>query len=507
MTLAPNSPPSPNDSIKKHKTYILKWSERRKQLERCGLKRDDNRKNLRIYYDHEYESIKYRHTIVHSGKKKHFVMDIIVPKAYTPSSLLSTIQSRVSPNKGVGRDRMNARILRDADCGGDENNDEKSSDHQSWALQCQMMAEEKECSDELSSDILMACGMLTELKHLNIQKDMKLLHLRRGITIKNQRQRKRWSAQGPAVRPGEKSNKDIKVSTNFESENEMMVYIILVCNGDWERMTESVTGIMTWFEEWYFYFEFMWGRTMTTWNVATMKNAYGMNESYLRRVFDSKLRIMLCARESWPTYCSLEEDKKLMKKKWKDRYGSARIIQWDNTDVRMTKLGNADMQRTTYSSYYSSNCAKGAVMLQLCGWMGAKCLFPGGISDSEYMIKSGIFEEQMDFAIEDVTDNVVTPFCNETDKGYRCVENTYRLGKQLMIQPDFAKADCHFKGKETLTSAAIATDRSRNERAVRLSKQSGYINRGIPSAGSPLRMDNAWMSWSFQCNFMFESVL
>ena len=83
----------------------------------------------------------------------------------------------------------------------------------------------------------------------------------------------------------------------------------------------------------------------------------------------------------------------------------------------------------------------------------------------------------------------------------------YRLGKQLTIQPDFAKADRHFKGKETLTSAAIATDRSGNERAVRLSKQSGYINRGIPSAGSPLRMDNAWMSWSFQCNFMFESVL
>ena len=62
-------------------------------------------------------------------KKIRFVMDIIVPKAYTPSSLLSTIHSRVSPNKGVGRDRMNARILRDADCGGDENNDEKSSVH------------------------------------------------------------------------------------------------------------------------------------------------------------------------------------------------------------------------------------------------------------------------------------------------------------------------------------------------------------------------------------------
>ena len=126
----------------------------------------------------------------------------------------------------------------------------------------------------------------------------------------------------------------------------------------------------------------MWGCTMTTWNVAARKKGYGIKESYLRRVFDSKLRMVLCARESWPTYYLLEEDNTLMKAKQKGRYGTARIIQWDNTDVKMTKLGNATMQRTTYSSYYSSNCAKGAVMLQLCGWMVAKSLFPGGISDS-----------------------------------------------------------------------------------------------------------------------------
>jgi len=360
VTRTPNSPPSPNDTIDRHKTYIFKRSERRNQLDRCGLKRDDNRNNLRICSDHEFESIKIRHTLVHGGKKKCFVMDLIVPKAYTPSSLLSTIQSRVSPNKGVGRDRMMARILRNADFGEDENNDEESSVPQSWALQCQ----EKECSNELSSDILMACGMLTELKHSNVTKDFKKLDLRQGINLTNQRTRKHWSEQGPTVCPGDESNKDIKANTNFQSKNEMMAYIIIVCNGDWERMAESVTGIMTWFEEWYFYFEFMRGRTLTTWNVATMKKAYGMKESYLRRVFHSKLRMMLSARESWPTYCSLEEDKKLMKEKWKNRYGSARIIQWDKTDVIMIKLGNAYMQRTTCSLYYFSNCAKGAVMLQ-----------------------------------------------------------------------------------------------------------------------------------------------
>ena len=100
-----------------------------------------------------------------------------------------------------------------------------------------------------------------------------------------------------------------------------------------------------------------------------------MNKDYLMRVFDSKLRMILRAKESWPTYCSYEEDKCLMKDKWRFRYQKERIIQWDNTNVRMKKLGNADMQRTTYSSYYSANCAKGGVMLQLCGWMGTKCFF------------------------------------------------------------------------------------------------------------------------------------
>ena len=150
-----------------------------------------------------------------------------------------------------------------------------------------------------------------------------------------------------------------------------------------------------------------------------------MNPFFLLKVFDSKLRMILRARESWPTYCTLQEDHILMKEKWRARYKGRRMIQWDNTDVRMCKLGNADMQRSTYSAYYSSNCAKGAVRLQLCGWMGTKCLFPGGISDTEYMIKSGIFEEQNDFAKKDITEDGIEPFCNELDKGYRCLEVAY----------------------------------------------------------------------------------
>ena len=75
------------------------------------------------------------------------------------------------------------------------------------------------------------------------------------------------------------------------------------------------------------------------------------------------------------------------------------------------------------------------------------------------------------------------------------------------MQPDFAKADIQFKRNQTLSSAALATDRSGNERGVRYSKQSGIIKRGINPRSSFVRIDNVWLSWAFQCNFMYHSVL
>ena len=144
----------------------------------------------------------------------------------------------------------------------------------------------------------MACGMLSGLKNSIVTKDLEKLDLPRGVTHTNKQKIIHYIDYGPTVYSRDVSNKDIKAATNFQSENEMMAYIIIVCNGDWEQMKESVTGIMTWFEEWYFYFEFIWGRILITWNVVTMKKVYGMKELYLRITFGSKLRMMLCARES-----------------------------------------------------------------------------------------------------------------------------------------------------------------------------------------------------------------
>ena len=68
LTRIPDEEPSPTDTIKWHKLYILKKRERREQLERCDLSREDNRASLRFCSDHEYEIIQIYHTLQHNGK-------------------------------------------------------------------------------------------------------------------------------------------------------------------------------------------------------------------------------------------------------------------------------------------------------------------------------------------------------------------------------------------------------------------------------------------------------
>jgi hypothetical protein len=75
------------------------------------------------------------------------------------------------------------------------------------------------------------------------------------------------------------------------------------------------------------------------------------------------------------------------------------------------------------------------------------------------------------------------------------------------LQPTFGRSDQHFTTEDILTSAAIAKDRARNERAINVCKQSGVIKRGLLRNGSPEELDDSWMAWSFQANFMFRPVL
>ena len=222
----------------------------------------------------------------------------------------------------------------------------------------------------------------------------------------------------------------------------------------------------------------------------------------------SKLIIAKDTREQWPTYASYKEDFTLMKSKWKDKFEGRRIVMWDDTNVNFAYMpSGADEQRLTYSVYYSGNCAKGGVFLQLCGWLGVEDLWVGATSDSHYQDKTNIFKKQESFANDDLVEGIVKAFWNMLDKGYRVNVPAWRAGKQMVIQPTFANSDRKFYGRETIHTADVATSRSGNECGVNRTKLSGYIKRGIRQGASPTTMNNTWLAWSFQTNFMYRAVL
>ena len=160
------------------------------------------------------------------------------------------------------------------------------------------------------------------------------------------------------------------------------------------------------------------------------------------------------------------------------------------------------LQRITFSAYYAGNVAKGGIYLQLCGWLGAYELYPGDMSDSDYLNKTEILELQKFFQEKDGG----IPFLNILDRGYRSTRAAWAK-KQLILQPTFAQSDQKFSDVDVLRSASVAADRSGNERAVRVTKMSSYVKRGTTQHKDIVRLCDVWLAWGWQANFMFKSIV
>ena len=182
-----------------------------------------------------------------------------------------------------------------------------------------------------------------------------------------------------------------------------------------------------------------------------------------------------------------------------------RIIMWDNTNVNAPDPQDAETNRHWFSHYYGSCVGKGGVFLQLCGWSGNWELWAGSISDTDYQT-TAVLDALKQFVAECPVHSDV-PFTQILDKGYRVVLASWRAGRQLTLQPDFARNDRRFNSREVLRSAAVAADRSGNERAVNVGKRAGRISRGLQPHGEPRVIADAWLAWGFQANFMYKPVL
>ena len=66
------------------------------------------------------------------------------------------------------------------------------------------------------------------------------------------------------------------------------------------------------------------------------------------------------------------------------------------------------------------------------------------------------------------------PTINVLDRGYRITKVAWKFG-QFVLQPTFMQSNGKFSGKDTLHSSSIASDRSRNETAVRVVKMVKFL--------------------------------
>jgi hypothetical protein len=199
-----------------------------------------------------------------------------------------------------------------------------------------------------------------------------------------------------AVRLDDLNDTRVHIHTGFPSLLSLLGFIAVVCNGDIDTTTKT-TSSLTWLEEWYFYLEFVYGRSITRYVDACDK--YDLSDHRLREVFDKKLEMVMKAMKEWPRYCSYKEDEmNRQKEKWSS-YNGQRVIMFDNTKINIRQPTDAEAQRSTYSVYYAGNVGKGAVFIQPCGWQGSYELWTGGVSDTTYMNDNKIFSHLSEYIL------------------------------------------------------------------------------------------------------------
>jgi hypothetical protein len=301
-------------------------------------------------------------------------------------------------------------------------------------------------------------------------------------------------------------DRKVHVQTGFRSVISMLSYIAVVCDGDIDKIKSS-SSILTWLEEWYLFFEVIYGRSCPRW--VDLEFKYLLSSSAMRKVYDNKLNQVLEARKNWPRFVSIDEDQTYRKPfKW-DAYQGKRVVMYDNTNITMKQPSDAEAQRATYSLYYRGNVGKGAVHVQPCGWIGSSEIWTGGVSDSFYMENGEVFPTLNHYLLTAHTETEESrkvKFLIILDRGYRVAIAALNTGGHCVLQPIFAPVDRHFTTDEIHHSSTVATDRAGNERAVKYLKISDYINRGMLFNKSSERLSNTWLAWGFQVNFMYRPV-
>ena len=149
---------------------------------------------------------------------------------------------------------------------------------------------------------------------------------------------------------------------------------------------------------------------------------------------------------------------KFRNEKWNDKCDGKRVTMWDNTNINLKfKLTASHVQRSTLSTYYGSNCAKGGGRKHLCAQQRGVDLWTGGVNDTEYFIgelkinlinendvnadvtnnplhNMALLDLQQFFQESDLVDGKLIKFLNYLDKGCRVTREIY-AHNQKVVQP------------------------------------------------------------------------
>eukprot|EP00956_Cyclotella_meneghiniana_P040674 scaffold202164_cov66-Cyclotella_meneghiniana.AAC.2 len=384
------------------------------------------------------------------------------------------------------------------------------------AMKAVQQIAEQTCEEHhipMNTSLVQAAGMHLSQGNAN-KMTVTNKHFFHSDPIKKPDERKKAADYEPTVVLG-MCDKEVKRRTGFSSEVALLSYVFVVCNGHIETIQKRNSSL-TWYEEWFMVFEYVWGKSLT--RLVDVEKEYCIRKHIVESIISAKVDIAFRCLNSWPIYASYDEDVSLRerKQKWKTKWSKKRPVCWDMTDIVAYGFTDANMQRITYSQYYGHNCFKGGIFTQFCGWQGNADLWTGAVSDSDYNRRAGYLQSQQQFQNEDLVetknddgqiDMKVLPFLNIYDKGYRAKMAAFKNGKQLVLQPDWADSDRTFNRYQTIGSASVASDRGGNERSVNVMKRPGYIRRGFQPNMCPIRFNKVWRTWGFQSNFMFVPIL
>ena len=130
----------------------------------------------------------------------------------------------------------------------------------------------------------------------------KMYRIKIGGTKVREYKKVRWT---PTQSPKSITDREVKVKTGYKDSFYLLCFIIIVCNGDFDLVSETVS-YLTWFQEWFLVFEYFRGSTIRT--IDSICSVYDMHYHGVLKIIWTKIQLCLNCRANWPTYLFMDED-------------------------------------------------------------------------------------------------------------------------------------------------------------------------------------------------------